>query len=304
MRQRVAAAGLGLSGARGATWRATDFLALAKPRVVLMVLATTLVGFYLGSPGVLDGLRLLHTLIGTALSAGGTIALNQYLERDLDALMERTRRRPLPAGRLRPAEGLAFGVAITVGGLLHLLFAVSPLAALLAAVTAGSYLFAYTPLKRKSALSTIVGAIPGGLPPMIGWAAARGRLDLEAWILFAILFLWQIPHSLAIARLYRDDYARAGIRFLPVVDPDGRSTGRPIVSHCLALLIVGILPALLGMAGSVYLFGALALGVAFLGCGIHLAIARSAGAARRLLLASLVYLPAVLALMSLNKVSP
>ncbi len=280
----------------------TDFLALTKPRVVLMVLATTFVGLYLGSPGLPDGFRLLHTLIGTALSAGGTIALNQYLERDLDAHMERTRLRPLPAGRLQPTAALAFGVTIAAAGLVHLMLAVRPLAALLAALTVGSYLFAYTPLKRRSSLSTIVGAIPGALPPMIGWAAARGRLDLEAWILFAILFLWQVPHALAIARLYRDDYARAGIRFLPVVDREGRSTGGPIVSHCLALLIVGILPALVGMAGSVYLFGALAFGLAFLGCGIHMAIARSAAGARRLLLASLVYLPAVLALMALDKI--
>ena len=267
-----------------------------------MVLATTSVGLYLASPALPDGFRLLNTLIGTALSAGGIIALNQYLERDLDAHMERTRRRPLPAGHLGPTEGLAFGVAITAGGILYLLCLASPLGALLAALTGGSYLFAYTPLKRRSSLSTIVGAIPGALPPMIGWAAARGRLDLEAWILFAILFLWQVPHALAIATLYRDDYARAGIRFLPVVDRDGRSTGGAIVSHCLALLIVGIQPALVGMAGSVYLFGALAFGLAFLGCGIHLAIARSAGAARWLLLASLVYLPAVLALMALDKI--
>ncbi len=279
----------------------TDYLALTKPRVVLMVLVTTAVGFYLGTWGAPAWWPLLQTLIGTGLAAGGTIALNQYMERDLDARMERTRRRPLPQGRIQPIEGLGFGIIITAGGLVYLLFVVSPLGALLAAITVGSYLFAYTPLKRKSSLSTIVGAIPGGLPPMIGWAAARGRLDLEAWILFAILFLWQIPHSLAIACLYRGDYARAGIRFLPVVDPDGRRTGFPIVSHCLALLIVGLLPALIGLAGPLYFFGALALGVAFLVCGIHMAMACSAGAARRLLWASLVYLPVILALMAFNK---
>ncbi len=279
----------------------TDYLALTKPRVVLMVLVTTAVAFYLGARGAPEWLRLIHTLIGTGLAAGGTIALNQYLERDLDGRMERTRRRPLPQGRIQPIEGLAFGISITASGLLYLMLAVSLLAALLAALTVGSYLWAYTPLKRRSPLSTIVGAIPGGLPPMIGWAAARGRLGPEAWILFAILFLWQIPHSLAIARLYRDDYARAGIRFLPVVDRDGRRTGLPIVSHCLALLVVGILPALVGLAGSFYFFGALALGVAFLGCGIQMAVARTAHAARRLLLASLVYLPAVLGLMALDK---
>jgi protoheme IX farnesyltransferase len=281
--------------------RAGDFLALTKPRVVLMVLATTAVGFYLGTQEMLDWWRLLETLIGTALAAAGTIALNQYLERDLDALMERTRLRPLPAGRLHPTTALAFGATITAAGLLHLMLAVNPLAALLAGLTVGSYLFAYTPLKRRSPLSTLVGAVPGGLPPMIGWVAARGVLDLEAWVLFGILFLWQIPHALAIAVLYRPDYARAGFRFLPVLDPDGTKTGLPIVSHCFALLIVSLLPALAGLAGSVYFFGALALGLAFLGAGARLALAASAGAARRLLLASLVYLPAVLALMALDK---
>jgi protoheme IX farnesyltransferase len=267
-----------------------------------MVLVTTSAGFYLGSWEVPDWFRLLQTLIGTALAAGGTIALNQYLERDVDARMERTRLRPLPSGRLQPTEGLAFGAAITGGGLLYLMLTGGPLSALVTAVTVGSYLFAYTPLKRKSPLSTVVGAIPGALPPMIGWVAARDGFGLEAWVLSAILFFWQIPHSLAIASLYRDDYARANIRFLPVVDRDGGGTGRPIVSNCLALIIVGLMPTLTGVAGSVYFFGALALGVAFLGCGIDLAISRSTGAARRLLLASLVYLPVLLALMALDKV--
>ena len=288
--------------AAAACRRGRDFLALTKPRVVLMVLVTTSAGFYLGSWEVPDWFRLLQTLIGTALAAGGTIALNQYLERDVDARMERTRLRPLPSGRLQPTEGLAFGAAITGGGLLYLMLTGGPLSALVTAVTVGSYLFAYTPLKRKSPLSTVVGAIPGALPPMIGWVAARDGFGLEAWVLSAILFFWQIPHSLAIASLYRDDYARANIRFLPVVDRDGGGTGRPIVSNCFALLIVGLMPTLTGVAGSVYFFGALALGVAFLGCGIDLAISRSAGAARRLLLASLVYLPVLLALMALDKV--
>ena len=279
-----------------------DLLALTKPRVVLMVLVTTSAGFYLGSGGALDGFRLLQTLLGTALAAGGTIALNQYLERDLDAQMERTRRRPLPDGRLEPTRALAFGVMITGGGLLHLMLLVNPLGALLAALTVASYLFAYTPLKRRSPLSTVVGAVPGGLPPMIGWVAARGTLGPEAWILFAILFLWQIPHALAIGVLYRDDYGRAGFRFLPVLYPDGTKTGLPVVSHCLALLIVSLLPALTGLAGSVYFFGALTLGLAFLGAGAWVAIAGSASAARHLLLASLVYLPTVLALMALDKI--
>jgi len=286
----------------GRSGRLSDFVALTRPRVVVMVLVTTLVGFYVGSVGAPDYLRLVSTLIGLGLAAGGTLALNQYLEQDVDARMERTRLRPLPDGRLEPKEALLFGAVITGGGLLFLALVVNLLSAGVTAVSVGSYLFLYTPLKRKTSLCSIVGAVPGALPPVIGWAAARGELGAEAWVLFAILFLWQIPHSLAIARLYRDDYARAGIRLLPVIEPDGGSTGRQIVSNCLALLAVGLLPTLIGLAGSVYFVGAFVLGVGFLGCGIGLAISRSETAARRLLLASLVYLPAQLGLMALDKV--
>ncbi len=279
-----------------------DFLALTRPRVVVMVLVTTLVGFYLASVGAPNYVRLVHTLIGIALAAGGTLALNQYLERDVDARMKRTRLRPLPDGRLQPIEALGFGVAITGVGLLYLAFSVNVLSAFVTAFSVGSYLFLYTPLKRKTSLCSMVGAVPGALPPVIGWGAARGELGLEAWVLFGILFLWQIPHSLAIARLYRDDYARAGIRVLPVVEPDGGSTGRQIVSNCLALLAVGLLPTLIGLAGSVYFVGAIVLGLMFLGCGILLAISPSEASARLLLFASLVYLPAQLGLMALDKV--
>ncbi len=281
---------------------AADFLALTRPRVVVMVLVTTLVGFYLASVGAPDYVRLVHTLIGIALAAGGTLALNQYLERDVDARMKRTRLRPLPDGRLQPIEALGFGVAITGVGLLYLALSVNVLSAFVTAFSVGSYLFLYTPLKRKTSLCSVVGAVPGALPPVIGWGAARGELGLEAWILFGILFLWQIPHSLAIARLYRDDYARADIRVLPVVEPDGGSTGRLIVSNCLALLAVGLLPTLVGLAGSVYFVGAIVLGLMFLGCGILLAISPSEASARLLLFASLVYLPAQLGLMALDKV--
>ena len=280
----------------------SDFLALTRPRVVVMVLVTTLVGFYVGSVGRPDYVRLLHALVGMALAAGGTLALNQYLERDVDARMERTRLRPLPDGRLVPVEALVFGVAITGIGLLYLAFFVNVLSAFVTAISVGSYLFLYTPLKRKTSLCSVVGAVPGALPPVIGWGAARGELGPEAWVLFGILFLWQIPHSLAIARLYQEDYARAGIRVLPVVEPDGRSTGRQIVSNCLALLAVGLLPTLIGFAGPVYFFGAIVLGLMFLGCGIALAISRSEASARLLLFASLVYLPAQLGLMALDKV--
>ena len=283
--------------------RALDFLELTKPRVVVMILMTTVVGYHLGFQGSGDYVRLLHTLLGTALAAAGTLALNQFLEREVDARMERTRLRPLPDGRLQPIEALAFGAAVTATGVLYLTVAVGLLCGAVTAATAVLYLFAYTPLKLKTSLCVVVGAISGALPPVTGWVAARGELGLGAWVLFAILFLWQLPHTLAIARLYRDDYARAGIRVLPVVDPEGTSTERQIVTGCLALLAVGLLPTLIGLTGHVYFVGALALGMLFLGCGMAQAVSRSEGAARRLLFASLLYLPALLVLMAFDKVS-
>ncbi|MFI5397659.1 MAG: heme o synthase [Candidatus Binatia bacterium] len=282
--------------------RAMDFLALAKPRVVMMVLVTTYVGFYLGTRGAADYSQLLHTLVGTALAAGGTLALNQFLEREVDAKMQRTRLRPLPDGRLQPAEALIFGSAITLAGILYLTVAVNLLSGVVTAATSVSYLFLYTPLKRKTPLCSVVGAVPGALPPVTGWVAAHDGFGIEAWILFAILFLWQLPHSLAIARLYRDDYAQAGIRLLPIVEPDGRSTGRQVVTNCLALLLVGMLPALIGLAGPTYFFASLAFGLGFLGYAIAFAVSRTVAAARQLLFASLLYLPAVLIVMALDKV--
>jgi len=282
--------------------RALDFLELTKPRVVVMVLVTTLVGFYLGSQGEPNYVVLLHTLFGTALAGGGTLALNQFLEREADAKMQRTRMRPLPDGRLQPVDALVFGSLITAAGLAHLTLAVNFLSALVTAAIVGSYLFAYTPLKKKTSLCSIVGAIPGALPPVIGWVAARETLNLEAWILFTIMFLWQMPHSLAIGWLYRDDYARAGFQLLPVLDPDGRSTGRQIVSNCLALLAVSLIPTLVGFTGATYFFSALILGSMFLWYGISLARSCSRAAARRLLFASLVYLPVLLAVMAFDKV--
>jgi protoheme IX farnesyltransferase len=282
--------------------RVLAFAELGKPRVVVMVLLTTFVGFYLGSQGITDYLRLLPTLIGTALAAAGTLALNQYIERDLDAKMQRTRMRPLPDGRLQPAEAAAFGVVTTLAGLVYLALAVNILSAAVTAATTISYLFLYTPLKRRTPLCSIIGAIPGALPPLTGWTAARGAFGIEAWILFAILFLWQLPHSLAIARLYREDYARAGIRLLPIVEPDAKSTGRQIVINCLALLVVGLLPTLVGLAGPVYFVAALVFGCLFLGYGIAFALSRTATAARQLLFASLLYLPATLLVMALDKV--
>ena len=279
-----------------------DFLALTKPRLVLMVLIATLAGFYLGSLGEFDWIRLLNTIVGTALAAGGTIALNQYIERDLDAKMRRTRSRPLPDGRVKPAGALTFGVAISAGGVLYLLLAVNALSSLLAALTVTSYIFLYTPMKRKTPLCTFVGAIPGALPPMGGWVAAQGSLGFEAWVLFAILFFWQIPHSLAIAWMYRADYERAGLKLLPVIHPDGRSTGHQVVINCLALLTVGLIPTLIGLAGPSYFVTALLLGIVFLGYGIRFAILRTTVAARRLLLASYLYIPLQLGMMSFDRV--
>jgi protoheme IX farnesyltransferase len=286
----------------GTRQRLSDFIALTKPRVVLMVVLTTLVGYYLGATADLDYLRLLHVLVGTALAAGGTLALNQFLERGVDAQMLRTRMRPLPDGRLQPAEAAAFGTLVTVAGLAYLLLTAGPGATAITAATAALYLGVYTPLKQVSPLCTVLGAIPGALPPVAGWVAARGELGVGAGVLFAILFLWQLPHTLAIARLYRDDYARAGIRVLPVVDPDGGSTERQIVTGCLALHAAGLLPTLVGLTGGVYFFGALLLGALFLVVGTAQALRPSVPAARRVVIASIVYLPLLFALMALDKV--
>ena len=281
---------------------AADLIALTKPRVVLMVLVTTVVGYYVGLTGAPDYARLVHLLIGTMLAAGGTLALNQYWERDVDARMDRTRVRPLPDGRLSPLEALVFAGSVTVAGLAYLGAFVGSLALLVTTATTVLYLFAYTPLKLRTPLCTIVGAVPGALPPVTGWVAAREGFGLGAWVLFGILFLWQLPHTLAIARLYRDDYARAGVRLLPVVDADGTSTERQIITGCLALLAVSLLPTLIGLAGPIYFVGAFLLGAAFVALGARQALSPSAGAARRVLLASLLYLPVLLALLAFDKV--
>jgi protoheme IX farnesyltransferase len=279
-----------------------DFLELTKPRVSLMVLVTTCVGYYLGADSPPAVSRLIATIAGTALASGGTLALNQFMERRSDSLMERTRRRPLPDGRIQPTEALVFGVLVTLAGLSILAVAVNAMSALVTATIAATYLLAYTPLKQRSSLCGIVGAIPGALPPVIGWTAARGEFGVGAWILFAILFLWQIPHTLAIACLYRDDFARAGIRFLPVVEPDGASTGRQSVGYCLALLAVSLLPTLMGLAGGIYFLAALLLGGGMLAYSVRLAVAQNLKAARQLLFASLIYLPVLLAVMALDRV--
>ena len=287
-----------------ASRRALAFLELTKPRVVVMVVATTVVGFYMGLVGPFDLARLLHTLASTAIAAAGTLALNEYLERDLDLVMLRTRMRPIPSGRVQPFEALVFGAAVAGFGLVYQTLAVDAPTALVTGATTVSYLFVYTPMKRVSSFCSLVGAIPGALPPVTGWVAARGTFDFEAWVLFAILFLWQLPHSLAIARLYRDDYARAGIQVLPVVDPEGSSTGRQIVLNSAALLTVAGMPTLLGLAGGLYFGAAMFLGLVLLAFSVRLAQQPTLVEARRLLFATLIYLPLLLAAMTLDKSPP
>jgi len=286
-------------------WRSTvsDYWALTKPEVNVLVLASTLAGFYLGSRGPLSGLRLAHTLLGTLLVASGTATLNQFIEREYDARMRRTANRPLPAGRLAPSWALGFGVLLSAAGALDLALAVNALSSLLALLTLGSYLAFYTPLKRRTPLCTLVGAFPGAMPPLIGWAAARGSLGREAWVLYAVLFLWQFPHFLGIAWMYREDYARAGYIMLPPKDVDGRFTGREIFVFTLALLPVSLIPVFLNQAGAIYCLGASLVGLAFLFCGARLAHSRSNALARRLVLASVIYLPLLFGLMMVDKIS-
>jgi protoheme IX farnesyltransferase len=297
----AASALMGTSALAGSRGVAADYLELSKPRITLMVVLTTLVGYVLAARGAIGVAHLAATMAGTGLVAAGASALNMLLERRTDALMLRTRMRPLPAGRLRPSEALACGLALTSVGLAALAWLASPLAALVALVTWGTYLFAYTPLKTRTSLSTIIGAFPGALPPVIGWAAARGALEPGAFVLFAILFLWQIPHFLAIAWIYREDYARGGLPMLPVLDPDGRITGRQAVANSLALLVVSLTPTAAGLAGDVYLVGAVVLGLAFATVAVWTAAVRTVRAARALFLASLAYLPGVCALLLLDR---
>lgn len=281
--------------------RAADYLALTKPRIAVLVLFTVAAGAVLAGGGRVPLDVLAHVLFGTALVAAGASALNQLLERQSDALMRRTEHRPLPAGRLHPLEVLVFGVSLGLAGVAYLAVTLQrPWAALVAALTFVSYVGIYTPLKRKTTLNTLVGAVPGALPPVIGWAAVRGEVGVEIVALFLIVFLWQVPHFLAIAWIYRDDYARAGLRMLPVVDRGGTLTGRQMVTYCLALVPVSLAPALVGLAGPVYVAGAVVLGAGFLWCAVGFTKERSVPQARRVLRASLVYLPVLLALLLLD----
>jgi len=244
---------------------------------------------------------MLHTLLGTALVAGGAAALNQLLEREYDAKMKRTAGRPLPSGRLQPKTVLIYGTTLVTAGLIYLALAVNLLTCALGAVTMVGYLFIYTPLKRVTWLNTAIGAIPGALPPLMGWTAARGEISLEGWSLFAILCFWQLPHFLAIAWMYREDYERGGFVMLPMVDPSGQRTGRQAVSYTLGLLPVSLFPYVLKMDGKVYLFGALILGVIFLVCAVQFSRRLTLAGARRLFLISILYLPLLLSLLVLDK---
>jgi protoheme IX farnesyltransferase len=283
--------------------RVADYLELTKPRIAVMVLFTVAAGAMLAGGGSVDYLPvLLHALLGTGLVAAGASALNQLLERNTDARMRRTENRPLPAGRMHPLEVLVFGCCLGVSGVVYLAYYLQrPWAALIAAVTFISYVFIYTPLKRRTPLNTLVGAVPGALPPLIGWTAVGGTLDPKALALFAILFLWQVPHFLAIAWIYRDDYAQARLRMLPVLDHAGTRTSRQMLTYCLALIPVSLAPVGFG-AGFIYLSGAILLGGFFLYRAFCFTRDHSPRQARRVLRGSLVYLPSLFALLVLDGV--
>jgi protoheme IX farnesyltransferase len=278
-----------------------DYIALTKPRITWLILMSTGVGYFFGAQRGWHWLTLLHTLVGTGLIASGTAALNQWYEREADAKMRRTQARPLPSGRLSAGRALVFAILISVAGFVELWIGSNAMAALLGLFTLLCYLFVYTPLKQRSPHSTTIGSIPGAMPPLIGFAAASGTLTWDAWVLFAILFLWQFPHFYAIAWMYKEDYARAGILMLPVVEPDGKSTARRILLYSAALIPISLMPKFFAMAGSLYLYGALALGLLFLYYGLRIRTDRTRQQARRVLLASVVYLPLLFSLMLFDR---
>jgi heme o synthase len=281
--------------------RARDFVALAKPRLNLLVVASTLAGYAMADGEPLGLIRILALLAGTGLVAGGASAFNQVYERDTDALMRRTRLRPLPDQRLQPLEGVLFGAVTATAGALMIAAASNVLAAAVAFTTPIVYGGIYTPMKRRTSFSTVVGAIPGALPPIVGWAAASGEITAKAWTLFGIMFLWQLPHFLAIAWMYREDYARAGLPMLPVLEPDGRSTGRQAIAYAAALVPVSLAVAPLHMAGQIYFGGALVLGLGFLWLTFRFARTRSTRDARVAFFGSLAYLPLLWVLMIADK---
>ena len=279
----------------------SDFAELVKARLTLLVLLTTAVGFYLGAVGAINYIALFHAVFGTALAAAGAAALNQWWERRLDALMQRTRTRPIPAGRMVPRDALIVGSLLAIAGVSYLTIACNWLSAALASLTIAIYIFGYTPLKRISTANTLVGAIPGALPPMIGWAAASGRLDPGAWSLFAILFFWQLPHFFAIAWMYREDYARAGFQMVSRGDESGTRSASQSVLFCIALLLVGGIPAFVGVVNSWYLLAELVLNGLFIFAAMRFLRTQAATDARKLFLASIIYLPLLLLALVLTK---
>jgi protoheme IX farnesyltransferase len=278
-----------------------DYVALTKPRLNFLVVATSAAGYYLGSSGGVDAALMAAAVAGTALVAGGAAVLNQVYERDTDALMRRTRRRPLPDGRVAPADAGAYGLALSIAGLALLAVRANLVAAGLALVTLIVYLFVYTPLKRRSSLATLVGAVPGALPALIGWTASHGSIARGGAALFAIVFLWQVPHFMAISWLYRDDYRNAGFPMLPVVDPDGRRAGRQAVLYAAALVPCSLIPTIIGIAGPTYFVIALVLGVALLALALRFAAQRNDASARLLFFASITYLPLLWIAMIANR---
>jgi protoheme IX farnesyltransferase len=285
----------------GAREKLMAFVELTKPRIAIMLVLTSAAGFYLGSTGAFNYVLFANAMIGIALLAFGVATLNQYIERDVDKLMDRTAGRPLPSGRLTATEALVFGVLQCVVAEIYLFFLVNPLTAGLGLVVIVGYVFLYTPLKTRTSASTAIGAIPGALPPLMGWTAASNDITLDAWSLFVILFLWQFPHFLAIALMYREEYAKAGIMMLPVLEPDGRITRRQIVSFSFMLLVASLAPFFLGFASVIYLIGALILGLWFLFESISTARAKTKESARRLLMVSVIYLPLLFGLLVLTK---
>ena len=277
------------------------YVSLTKPDVSFLVLMTTGAGFYMGARGPIDWLHMLHVVFGTMMIAAGTAALNHYIERESDRYMRRTASRPLPTGQLTPGEALRFGVGLSVAGAFDLYFVAGHLACLLGIVTCLSYLLAYTPLKKRTVWATFIGAIPGAIPPMIGWTAATGRLDSGAWLLFAILFFWQFPHFHAISWIYREDYARAGILMLPVVDKDGTRTFRQIILYAATLVAVSLLPAIMGFAGVLYFFGALVTCTALVQVCLWAAHAKTNSRAKWLMHATVMHIPILLGLMMYDK---
>jgi len=282
--------------------RANAYVALTKPDVSFLVLMTTAAGFYMGSRGAVDWLHLMQTVFATLLIAAGTATLNHYIERDSDRYMRRTASRPLPSGQLQPREALWFGVILSFAGAADLYFIAGILASALGILTSLSYLLAYTPLKKRTVWATAVGAFPGAIPPMIGWVAATGTLDRGAWLLFAILFLWQFPHFYAIAWMYREDYARAGILMLPVVDREGTRTFRQIILTAVALVGVSLLPAVMGLAGVHYFFGALVVSTALVQVCLWAASSRTNARAKWLMHATVLHIPVLLGLMIYDKI--